>query len=62
MERLRHLMSRCHVSVTYSDCIMRGDLGPLRVAAAADVGSVSVAEAGQLEPMDFKLTVSAAGT
>ena len=41
---------------------MRGDLGPLRVTAAADVGSVSVAEAGQLEPMDFKLTVSAAGT
>ncbi len=41
---------------------MRGDLGPLGVAAAADVGSVSVAEAGQLEPMDFKLTVSAAGT
>jgi hypothetical protein len=47
-----------HAAQRASDCIMRGDLGPLGVACTADVSIVSVADVGQLEPMDFKLMVS----
>ncbi len=47
-----------HAAQLASDCIMRGDLAPLGVACTTDVGTVSVADAGQLEPMDFKLMVS----
>jgi hypothetical protein len=37
---------------------MRGDLSPLGVSSTADVSVISLAEAGQLEPMDFKLMVN----
>ena len=47
-----------HAAQTASDKIMRGDLSPLGVTSTADVSVVSLAEAGQLEPMDFKLMVN----
>lgn len=37
---------------------MRGDLSALGVPSTLDVGIVYVPDAGQLEPMDFKLMVS----
>jgi hypothetical protein len=47
-----------HAAQSASDNIMRGDLSPLGVSSTADVSVISLAEAGQLEPMDFKLMVN----
>jgi hypothetical protein len=46
-----------HAAQSASDKLMAGDLSPLGVASAADVGLVGVAGAGELDAMDFKLTV-----
>ena len=46
-----------HAAQSASDKLMGGDLSPLGVASTADVSVVSVAGAGQLDPMDFKLMV-----
>ena len=51
-----------HAAQSASDKLMRGDLSAVGVPSAADVGVVHVPDAGHLEPMDFKLMVSAIGS
>ena len=50
-----------HAAQSASDKVMRGDLSALGVPSTLDVGVVYVPDAGQLEPMDFKLMVSVFG-
>ena len=50
-----------HAAQSASDSIMRGDLSPLGATSTANVGVVTVADVGQLEPIDFKVMVSTNG-